>query len=563
MKMIFAASIVLFSTIGALASGHEVRNGGAAVVCYAADGVTKNSIELFDYWEMKTVLGDSNGVDLGPETLSVSQKIELFAKRLDLVDPDRATRYRQTAQAIFTQMHRVLRDDLGATPIDDDRSAIPDPQGPCKKELFAVQIRLPAPGATRFMIRRDLYDSPLTSNTTRAGIILHEIVYRDAISQGHLNSDEARRFHYVIASNFNHAPSLLESYQFLLEQVNFRYLNSMPLFSSSFGRTILIQAGRPCLPSSVECRVQLQSPERLLTPFVDLAIDTSALLIFDQNKRLLSVQGTLGTRLSGKVKLAGSWFPLGPWHELTLFSDGQVQNAYFEGEVAIEMPRSREPLLCKTHVIFEEIQNYGRKERVFKSCILSADTYQGWFPHFGRATFARDSSITFHRGWLVSDGVLAAQAELPVADTAIMHRFVRTVWFNEQGYVEQGAFADPIEIEILGSKELISDFWDGNNGQAKTMLRRRFSSPRIQGLLIEARNGDIADSFCGEKGFAQRTPSHLFPPALGQVTRTLRKFITGQETYSNLRRLPPRLVTDEEVVQVQEIECSGAVEFSF
>ena len=123
LTLITLTSLNLISGKKAFAAGHDVRNGGAAVVCYSSDKISLNSVELFDYWEMKKILNTTQEVDLGPDSLSVEEKIRMFTKRLEYVDPVRAERYLTVSLSILSQLKLMLRDDLGKNPRRRRRSS--------------------------------------------------------------------------------------------------------------------------------------------------------------------------------------------------------------------------------------------------------------------------------------------------------------------------------------------------------------------------------------------------------------------------------------------------------
>jgi hypothetical protein len=200
-------STVLFATIlapVALAApppgGGQARNGGNAVVCRNADGSIR-SVELYDYWEGKQ--SHKAPAVLGPDTMSVSEKTKLFMKRFRETpvyyrDRGQADRYEATLDIILSQLDSIIREDFNPDPIDDDTERH-TPKPPCAKEQFAEQILNPKPGEGRFHIKKSLWDA--ASNTHRAGIILHEVIYRDEIKRGADNSDSARYLNYYIAAS--------------------------------------------------------------------------------------------------------------------------------------------------------------------------------------------------------------------------------------------------------------------------------------------------------------------------------------------------------------------------
>lgn len=189
--------LTAFGATHAFASGNGAGNGGNAVVCTSGGKAT--SIELFDYWEGAQAFPQLPPVDLGAETLSIADKVNLFIQRVRVYDVERADRYAKAAKIILASVDSYLVDQLPEVGIDDDTPRAL-PTGNCEKIQFAVQYQNPAPGQRRFFVSRALFNDPVTTNTTRAGILLHEIVYRDAIQNDfHDKSDGTRLMNYVYA----------------------------------------------------------------------------------------------------------------------------------------------------------------------------------------------------------------------------------------------------------------------------------------------------------------------------------------------------------------------------
>ena len=70
----------------------------------------------------------------------------------------------------------------------------------CMIVRFAVQLKKQIEGQKKFFFVKDLYEHKLTNNDTRAGIIIHEIIYEEAIKNGAIDSDFVRWLTYLIGS---------------------------------------------------------------------------------------------------------------------------------------------------------------------------------------------------------------------------------------------------------------------------------------------------------------------------------------------------------------------------
>jgi hypothetical protein len=200
-KMIGGVALILAMVSGNRAqAGGQIGNGGNAIVCYS-DSTKKQmtSIELLDYWE-NSALGRPP-IDLGDDTVSYVDKVKLAVARMQKIDAGRGDVAANEAALLYANIGRFIVDDLTNAPIQDDHPE-KQPQGFCYQEQFAIQIKNPEPGAPRFLISGRLFNSALTSNDTRAGILLHESIYRVLIAQDQqTNSDAARRLNSFYASS--------------------------------------------------------------------------------------------------------------------------------------------------------------------------------------------------------------------------------------------------------------------------------------------------------------------------------------------------------------------------
>lgn len=171
--------------------GNEAGNGGDVVVCY--QGETILSTKLLDFHEAE-VMRPELVPDLGAPDASPSEKVKLALDRLSKLDAERAAAYQEEADAFFANTRFVkgvvLEDipDSGYVPIGKD----------CRVEQIAIQKAPVFPEDRLYTINQDLWER--LDNDHRAGLMLHEIVYGEAIKRGHKNSVKARYFTELIAS---------------------------------------------------------------------------------------------------------------------------------------------------------------------------------------------------------------------------------------------------------------------------------------------------------------------------------------------------------------------------
>jgi hypothetical protein len=196
--MIFWMSVLLSSGL-AFASGRTVGNGGDVVSCKGSDGT--NSLELLDYYEGRVLRGLK--VDLGGADVSIDEKLDLALTRLERVSPRRAASYRQQVKSFISET--LFLDDVDLVDVPDSGHIILPKN--CKILQIANQSEPLYPEDRRFVIDRTLWNQLDKDN--QAGLILHEVVYREAISIGHVNSISAR----LLNSNMTSLRIILMSLQ--------------------------------------------------------------------------------------------------------------------------------------------------------------------------------------------------------------------------------------------------------------------------------------------------------------------------------------------------------------
>ncbi len=170
--------------------GESSSAGGGGGVCNSGPGKT---VELFDYYEARTVTGLKQ--DLGPDHLSIEEKVQLIISRIGRFNPHRQKRYANWATTFFEEA--AIISGIVLEPIDDsDRIFLP--KG-CDYQQVAAQQRAPLPGQKRYFINGDLWN--LMNDNNKVGIVVHELIHREAaFEMRHSSSRLSRYFHSVIAS---------------------------------------------------------------------------------------------------------------------------------------------------------------------------------------------------------------------------------------------------------------------------------------------------------------------------------------------------------------------------
>lgn len=190
-RNIIIISLIVYSSTALALGGRIVGNGGDVVVCKdAQNNIT--SIDLLDHFEARSLRGLS--IDFGVQSDSVSERVYAAITRLQWLSPDRAKKYRQWANTFNSETNITTDVELVDIP-DSQHSGIP--RG-CKPLQIANQATVLLPGQKRYIIDKTLWD--LLNPDQKAGLILHEIVYRETLSFGQENSIAARFLSSLMAS---------------------------------------------------------------------------------------------------------------------------------------------------------------------------------------------------------------------------------------------------------------------------------------------------------------------------------------------------------------------------
>ncbi len=190
MSSVAITGILLATTVHA---GHIHGNGGDVLVCGdVATGAA--TYELLDFFEAKTMRNLT--IDIGSSTLDVPTMVEIALKRLHRFDPERTTMYRSWASTFMNEANFLSNTTL--TDIDDSGYVVHSDD--CVVKQIAIQMTPMTVLDKRYLIDAKLWSR--LDNTNKAGLILHEIIYRDALERGQENSIGVRFFTGLLASTY-------------------------------------------------------------------------------------------------------------------------------------------------------------------------------------------------------------------------------------------------------------------------------------------------------------------------------------------------------------------------
>lgn len=187
--MAFCSTIALAGAGGGASDG---GNGGDAVVCRDADG-SITSAELLDFYEGRVV--HKKQIDLGDKSLDYREKISLALDRLAKQSPNRAGKFGNLAETFESEANYLSDVSLVDVP---DSNHIALKRG-CAIEQLVIMKEPKFAEDRRYTINKDIWDR--LDNDNKAGMVLHELFYREALEHGHANSVGARYLNSLLCSS--------------------------------------------------------------------------------------------------------------------------------------------------------------------------------------------------------------------------------------------------------------------------------------------------------------------------------------------------------------------------
>lgn len=176
----------------ALASGRTVGNGGNIVLCKISD--KEYSYELLDFYESRVMRHiQPDFFELGK---NIDQKMDIILKRLEKLSPERARLYRSYYASFLSEVQWIQEGGLNTIP-DSDHIISPPPGCLVRQTVNQSQPLLPYD--KRYFVDQEVWDH--LDDNQKTGLILHEIIYREALSIGHVNSVSTRYLNSFISSS--------------------------------------------------------------------------------------------------------------------------------------------------------------------------------------------------------------------------------------------------------------------------------------------------------------------------------------------------------------------------
>lgn len=168
----------------------NVRGNGGDVLL-GCDNLENNG-KILDYFEAESFLGLK--IDLGAKEQSPDQIAWNALSRIPDFDKARKDRLQGWAKEFMSDV--VFAPGIQLKQINDSNE-VSIPKG-CRLEQAAVQETPMFPEAKRYLVSKDVWD--VMDDENRAGLILHEIIYREALSFGQTDSVRTRYFNALVSS---------------------------------------------------------------------------------------------------------------------------------------------------------------------------------------------------------------------------------------------------------------------------------------------------------------------------------------------------------------------------
>lgn len=536
---ILAMLLLCFCSIAIANAGHGVGNGGNAVVCYKDASKTQIvSVELLDYWEMSRAYPAYGQIALGHPNLSVHEKINLFIEKVGNFDPALASKISIIANSIANNINHYLSVKTEIPDVDDDHPLV-TPAAPCYIETFAIQWQDVQNGSRRFMIKSELFNHPATSNDVRAGIILHEAIYRNAILNGSKNSDGVRFYNYLMAST-NGINISLKDYASIRKKTNLEMIKGCKFYNTKVGPLFALDdegVYELCAPMTYETtkhsfyiksgRVFFKTPDHygffsakegsailFKNTKHEIAVESGKWNVnVDENLKIVSVSGIKNIF----IQVGAKKFPCDTTY-VTLTLDGRVTQCDSENE-SIEYQGTKIPL--RTDIKTLKTDGNG----VLKELSLFIG---------GTGTF------------------------LKIKNASKKYQLWGEVMFSPEGEVIYGSMVKPIPFKYGNKVYQVRDFTVNSLGEIEGSVRDiKFENPTFNNLPLIPSAKPMTEKFCKSVGIKVSPRATV---ALDNwYSQTLESYLSGSKAFYDLGQGKTVQKTDEYIKVISQIDCSGTI----
>ncbi|MGE3973033.1 MAG: hypothetical protein AB7F59_00755 [Bdellovibrionales bacterium] len=406
-----------------LAHAGREGNGGDVLIC------PNKKPELLDYYEARTLPKTKLKIDLGPTHLSVPEKIDYVLKRLARVSPYRAKYYGQLYSTFNNEVSFVPDANLKDIP-DSDELVIP--KG-CELKQAAIQTTPKFPDDPRYTIDETIWKQ--MDNYSQAGLILHEIVYRDALQDNHINSIPTRKLNGLIASTYMETISTDQFREYLV--------------AGNFKLYDLSTAKWPTEPGHIKkfwnfeislneksSHVSQGTKLNMSSPYFKFILES-----FNQSSDLSSLVLRLFKAGSGEFLWKNEWIKVASTlesngiHYLSVYKDGRLRSATLMQELRLPYKEGTLAFLPNEQIELDRNQNLiGATFQKPKSVLVNGRNLQV------------DTLMSFHVNGSLARSRLIAPTTFTVGNET--YSFFNTIAFDENGGVAEARLSSPKKIKI-------------------------------------------------------------------------------------------------------------------
>lgn len=173
----------------------RIGNGGDAVVCRHLDGEKKiQTATLLDLYESEAKRWSLEG--------DHEKRLGSLFDKLEAVSPEQARAYRRRLKEMANEID--FREGIKLVDIKDSEHLIAPVAKGCAIEQAAARRNVVDADGKRFLIDRAVWNA--MDETSKAGLLLHEIVYEHLFKLGEKNSVKARQLvGYYLSEDFRGA----------------------------------------------------------------------------------------------------------------------------------------------------------------------------------------------------------------------------------------------------------------------------------------------------------------------------------------------------------------------
>ncbi len=402
----------LYFTVSELHAGPRViGNGGDVIKCEDS-----RPLELLDYFEAVKIRGWS--IDLGNGETS-KDMVEFAIRRLESYSPTRAELYRNYASTFFEEAKFLEETNLTDIP---DSNHIALPRG-CSIAQIANQSEPLFDGDKRYLIANDIWKE--LPERDQAGLILHEIIYREAISLGHSNSVSVRILNAVISSNRINQMSI-EEFTVLLADLGFESTTIQGV-NVSFRNPQTGDLTYPVFHSNGRLHFAFVTANSSIQ-FCDTKIHLRDKVVFDENGELLSFTPKTTTQVNC-THLSTTISPFEVqlysnknWASLTLAEATTFTSGHFSGKVI-------------GHIKYHE-----------NGILYQAESLHGSVVFLNQQTIPTKGVVRLRPNGQIHSAVLTSEFTYPLGER--VKKWVGLLEIEKNGALVRGQFSQPQTINI-------------------------------------------------------------------------------------------------------------------